>query len=131
MDRSIILMFWPGSSGLAWCSSNMVLCTIDWNAKLHRFGSSYISPWKNGETYNTPYTGIMIVYRWLLTSVSSPKSCGHARPATCVPVPWLGTRSGSRRTVPETLSFRCPRYPRRTRCTAGCSFCWRPCLLES
>lgn len=46
MDRSIILMFWPGCSGLAWCSSNMVLCTIDWNAKLHRFGSSYIRPWK-------------------------------------------------------------------------------------
>lgn len=46
MDRSIILMFCPGSSGLAWCSSNMVLCTIDWNAKLHRFGSSYIRPKK-------------------------------------------------------------------------------------
>lgn len=37
-------MFWCGS-GLAWCNSNMVLWTMDWNAKLQRFGSSYIRPW--------------------------------------------------------------------------------------
>lgn len=82
MDRSMILTFCPGS-GAAWCNSNMVLWTIDWNAKLHRFGSSYIRacgasgslPWKLTETNNkgrtntyqkimTPYV-LPLVHRFL------------------------------------------------------------------
>lgn len=51
MDRSIILMFWP-RAGRAWCSSNIVLCTMDWNAKLQRFGSSYIRPWRTARRRN-------------------------------------------------------------------------------
>jgi len=51
MDRSMTLMFCP-DCGVAWCSSNMVLWTIDWNAKLHRFGSSYIRPCVTGATTN-------------------------------------------------------------------------------
>lgn len=42
-------MFCPGC-GTVWCSSNIVLWTIDWNAKLHRFGSSYIRPYATTAT---------------------------------------------------------------------------------